>query len=128
MSPNPTPADRSAPSPFSSPTRWGPEKITAEHLERLAVVYVRQSHPQQLIRHPESTEMQYNLKLRAGQLGWPSERILVVDDDQGQTASSAEAAWASSTWSTRSAWVTWASCSGGKPRVWRARVMTGIRY
>lgn len=67
------------------------EKIAPRHLDRLAMVYVRQSSPQQLVRHQESTQIQYSLKLRAKQLGWSEERILTVDDDQGQTASSAEA-------------------------------------
>src|SRR4030095_13406908 len=46
-------------------------KIQRAHHERLAVVYVRQSRPQQLIRHPESTRLQYGLVDRALALGWP---------------------------------------------------------
>ncbi len=56
------------------------EKLQPQHLERLAMVYVRQSTPQQLVRHQESTQIQYSLKVRAKQLGWPEERILIVDD------------------------------------------------
>jgi hypothetical protein len=41
------------------------------HLERLAVVYVRQSDPQQVLQHRESKELQYNLADRASALGWP---------------------------------------------------------
>jgi DNA invertase Pin-like site-specific DNA recombinase len=67
------------------------EKIAPQHLERLAIVYVRQSTPGQLVRHQESTQIQYSLKLRAAQLGWPQERVQVVDDDQGKSAQSAEA-------------------------------------
>src|ERR1700690_2078851 len=66
------------------------EKIQARHLDRLAMVYVRQSHPQQMVRHPESKEVQYRLKLRAQALGWPEERIVIVDDDLGQSGAYAE--------------------------------------
>lgn len=69
---------------------WRLEKIAARHLERLAVVYVRQSTPQQLSRHQESREVQYNLRLRARDYGWAEERILVIDDDLGRSASTIE--------------------------------------
>ena len=64
-------------------------KIQAQHLRRLAVVYVRQSSPQQVLHHRESTALQYDLRRHAVELGWPLERVLVIDDDQatsGQTA------------------------------------------
>jgi DNA invertase Pin-like site-specific DNA recombinase len=64
------------------------EKITNRHLERLAMVYVRQSTPQQLIRHQESTQVQYSLKLRAQELGWPEARVIVIDDDLGKSGGS----------------------------------------
>jgi hypothetical protein len=66
------------------------EKIGASHLERLAVVYVRQSTTQQVLEHGESTRLQYGLADRARTLGWPEERILIIDDDLGKSASSAE--------------------------------------
>ena len=66
-----------------------PTKIQSGHQDRLAVVYVRQSSPQQVLEHRESTALQYGLRRRAIQWGWPSERVLVIDEDQGQTASSA---------------------------------------
>lgn len=66
------------------------EKIQARHHERLAVVYVRQSTPQQVLHHQESTRAQYGLKTRAAQLGWSQERILVIDDDLGKSGASAE--------------------------------------
>ena len=66
-----------------------PTKIQSGHQDRLAVVYVRQSSPQQVLEHRESAALQYGLRLRAIQWGWPSERVLVIDEDQGQTASSA---------------------------------------
>ena len=48
-----------------------PQKIAPFHLQRLAVVYVRQSTAQQVLRHEESTRLQYGLVDRARQLGWP---------------------------------------------------------
>jgi DNA invertase Pin-like site-specific DNA recombinase len=65
-------------------------KITPHHLDRLAVVYVRQSTPQQLIRHQESTRLQYGLVDRAVSLSWPRDRVLVIDDDLGRSGSTAE--------------------------------------
>jgi DNA invertase Pin-like site-specific DNA recombinase len=66
------------------------EKITCRHLERLAMVYIRQSTPQQMVRHQESTQVQYQLRYRALGLGWPEDRIEIIDDDLGQSGSSAE--------------------------------------
>jgi DNA invertase Pin-like site-specific DNA recombinase len=65
-------------------------KIGSNHQERLAVVYVRQSTPQQVAGHRESTELQYALAQRAVALGWPQERVLLIDEDQGRSAQSAE--------------------------------------
>jgi DNA invertase Pin-like site-specific DNA recombinase len=67
-----------------------PDKIQGHHLDRLAVVYVRQSTLQQIERHQESTRLQYGLVDRALQLGWARERILTIDDDLGRSAASAE--------------------------------------
>ena len=58
---------------MSVPTKgspWPSEKIQAEHLDRLAVVYVRQSTLQQVNDHQESTRIQYGLVGRAESLGW----------------------------------------------------------
>jgi len=68
----------------------GAARIQARHLERLAVVYVRQSDPQQVLNHRESTELQYGLAQRAVELGWRRARVLVIDEDQGKTAQTAE--------------------------------------
>ncbi len=65
-------------------------KIGDECLSRKAVVYVRQSTPFQVLHNNESTERQYNLQQRAFELGWSAQSIDVVDDDQGQSATSAE--------------------------------------
>jgi DNA invertase Pin-like site-specific DNA recombinase len=66
-----------------------PSKIQSRHLDRLAVVYVRQSSVQQVMEHRESTALQYALQSRASQWGWPSDRVVVIDRDQGQSAASA---------------------------------------
>jgi DNA invertase Pin-like site-specific DNA recombinase len=68
------------------PASTRPAKIKVHHLERWAIDYVRQSHPQQLLRHPESAEVQAKLQERALAWGWPAERIRVLDGDQGRTA------------------------------------------
>jgi len=47
-----------------------PTKIQPHHRDRLAVVYVRQSSPQQVLEHRESTALQYNLRCRAIEWGW----------------------------------------------------------
>lgn len=61
-------------------------KIQPYHQDRLAVVYVRQSSPHQVVEHRESRELQYALTARAERLGWCKDRILVIDDDQGHSA------------------------------------------
>jgi DNA invertase Pin-like site-specific DNA recombinase/DNA-binding transcriptional MerR regulator len=67
---------------------WDPSsKISDAHRARLAVVYIRQSTPQQLIRHQESTVLQYQLQRKARDLGWPSDRIRLIDTDLGRSAS-----------------------------------------
>ncbi len=58
-------------------------KITGLHLERLAVVYLRQSSPRQVRENFRSTERQYALAEEAARLGWEAERIVVVDGDLG---------------------------------------------
>ena len=58
-------------------------KITSSHLQRLAVVYLRQSTPAQVRLNVRSTERQYAIAEEAARLGWESERIVVVDGDLG---------------------------------------------
>jgi DNA invertase Pin-like site-specific DNA recombinase len=67
-----------------------PGKVQRRHRERLAAVYIRQSTPQQMVRHKESTRLQYALVERAFSFGWPRSSILVVDDDLGRSGSSIE--------------------------------------
>jgi len=64
-------------------------KVGALQLERLAVVYVRQSTRQQVLDHGESTRLQYGLVERAVGLGWQASRVLVIDEDLGKSGSSA---------------------------------------
>src|SRR5215213_10362186 len=66
------------------------EKIGPAHLQRLAVVYVRQSTPQQVLDHRESTRLQYGLVTRAQEMGWPKDRVLVIDEDLGKSGASSE--------------------------------------
>src|SRR5215210_2326515 len=68
---------------MSTMTIGGSAKITRGHLERLAVVYVRQSTLAQVRDHGESTLRQYALTEDAERLGWPAERVLVIDADLG---------------------------------------------
>jgi DNA invertase Pin-like site-specific DNA recombinase len=72
---------------------WGQsqEKIRPEHRDRAAVVYVRQSSRQQVVEHSESTRLQYALVERAAALGWARSRIVVIDDDLGVSAATADA-------------------------------------
>ena len=70
--------------------RVKPGLISAWHLGLLAIVYIRQSSPQQVLDHRESRERQYSLVNYAMGLGWPKDRILVIDDDQGLSGASAQ--------------------------------------
>jgi DNA invertase Pin-like site-specific DNA recombinase len=60
-------------------------------LSRLALVYVRQSSPRQVLTNQESLRLQYALQHRAQELGWPPEHIEVIDTDLGLTAATATA-------------------------------------
>jgi DNA invertase Pin-like site-specific DNA recombinase len=64
--------------------------ITPRHLSRKAVIYIRQSSPQQVLSNQESLRMQYALQQRAQELGWPAAAIEIIDCDLGTTAASAE--------------------------------------
>src|SRR5713101_5385895 len=65
-------------------------KVRDCHLDRKAIVYVRQSSPQQVAEHKESAARQYALADLAMALGWPRDRVEVVDADQGRSGQSAE--------------------------------------
>jgi DNA invertase Pin-like site-specific DNA recombinase len=77
----------------ATPVVSGPceSKIHSWHLDRLAMVYIRQSTTYQVLNHRESRERQYALADHAVALGWPRERVVVVDDDQARTGRTAEA-------------------------------------
>ena len=64
-------------------------KVTAEHLRRLAYLYVRQSTLHQVHENRESTARQYDLKRRAQVLGWRSDEIVVIDEDLGLSGATA---------------------------------------
>lgn len=64
-------------------------KIEARHLKGNAYLYVRQSTLRQVFENQESTKRQYALRQRAVALGWPLERIVVIDSDLGQSGASA---------------------------------------
>ena len=66
----------------------GVEKISSEHRARVAYVYVRQSTPAQVRNNSESRELQYELVERAVELGWPGDRVRVIDADLGISADS----------------------------------------
>jgi DNA invertase Pin-like site-specific DNA recombinase len=65
-------------------------KVRDWHLQRKAVVYIRQSTPQQVLENRESADRQYSLVHRAALLGWPEDRVEIVDEDQGRSGQSAE--------------------------------------
>jgi DNA invertase Pin-like site-specific DNA recombinase len=70
--------------------RFSSSKVCVEHLEKLAIVYVRQSSPKQVMEHRESRERQYALANNARTLGWPTERVLIIDEDQGHSGTQAD--------------------------------------
>jgi len=61
------------------------ERLTTAHRAKLAYIYVRQSSVNQVRQHQESTELQYRLVDRAIGLGWPCERVQVIDEDLGKS-------------------------------------------
>ncbi len=73
--------------PLPSPTAH--PKVTAAHLKREAFLYVRQSTLHQVLQNTESTQRQYALPQRAVALGWPIERVHVIDCDLGHSGASA---------------------------------------
>src|SRR5215213_6915687 len=65
-------------------------KIEPRHLRLRALVYVRQSTPQQLQNNQESTRRQYQLAERAQQMGWPAAQVHVIDDDLSLSGASSD--------------------------------------
>ena len=66
------------------------QKVTASHLERRAYLYVRQSTLRQVFENTESTKRQYALRERAVALGWPLDRVVVIDSDLGQSGADSD--------------------------------------
>src|SRR4051812_22064877 len=66
------------------------ELVTARHLGRKAVIYIRQSTPQQVLSNQESLRLQYALQERAQDLGWRDTDIEVIDSDLGRSGSTTE--------------------------------------
>ena len=64
-------------------------KVTADHLRKQAILYVRQSTLHQVKENRESTALQYDLKRHAQELGWSVEQTVVIDEDLGESAATA---------------------------------------
>ena len=64
--------------------------IRSDHLNRKAVIYIRQSTPNQVVTNQESLRLQYALQQRAQELGWRESDIEVIDCDLGQSGASVE--------------------------------------
>jgi Resolvase, N terminal domain len=65
------------------------ELVTARHLGRKAVIYIRQSTPQQVLSNQESPRLQYALRQRARELGWCEADIEIIDSDLGRSGTTA---------------------------------------
>ncbi len=63
-----------------------PGEITREHLSRIAYIYIRQSSQRQVEKHTSGRQVQYNLVHRAKSLGWADEKIKIIDEDLGVSA------------------------------------------
>ncbi len=84
-------AETTVPAPLSgSLNRTNSPKVLPGHLEKLAIVYVRQSSPTQVLEHRESTARQYGFADQAVAYGWPRERVLIIDEDLGKSGRTAE--------------------------------------
>ena len=68
----------------------GQQKVTARQLARSAYLYERQSTMRQVLENTESTERQYALRQRAVALGWPTDGVVVIDTDLGQSGASTD--------------------------------------
>ena len=66
------------------------ELIMPHHLRRKAIVYIRQSTPNQVLTHQESLRLQYAFKDRAINLGWPAGDVIIIDSDLGLTATTTD--------------------------------------
>ena len=101
------------------------QKVDAGHLKRNAYLYVRQSTLRQVFENTESTKRQYGFRQHAVALGWPVERIIVIDTDLGQSGASAVDREGFQSWLLKSAWAKPASCWAWKFRAWHETPPTG---
>jgi DNA invertase Pin-like site-specific DNA recombinase len=85
-----TRASAKVPRPGRSVGLRASSKICEDHCKKLGIVYVRQSTPQQVVENHESRTRQYALPDLAKALGWPAERVLLIDEDQGQSGTRAD--------------------------------------
>src|SRR5262249_849148 len=69
---------------------WEDRTIQGQHRDRSGVVYVRQSTLQQMVRHQESTRLQYGLVEHALAFGWARAQVLIIDEDLGKSGATAE--------------------------------------
>ena len=68
----------------------GSELVKPHHLQRRAVIYVRQSTPHQVLTNQESLRLQYALQQRAREFGWHEADIDVIDADLGMSGAAAD--------------------------------------
>src|SRR6266851_9010564 len=99
------------------------EEIRPHHLERKAILYVRQSSAHQVLHNRESSALQYAMRDRLTALGWS--RIETVDDDLGRSAAGGVARAGLIEWWPRSAWARSVRSRRGKSRVSPATAVTG---
>jgi DNA invertase Pin-like site-specific DNA recombinase len=64
--------------------------VTRRHRQGKALIYIRQSTPQQVLSNRESLRLQYALRQRAFGLGWHPDDVEVIDADLGLTATAAQ--------------------------------------
>ena len=60
------------------------EKIRPHHLQRKAILYIRQSSPYQVLHNLESPKLQYAMQEHLRRLGW--QEIEIIDEDLGRSA------------------------------------------
>ena len=99
------------------------DKIRPHHLERKALLYVRQSSAHQVLHNRESSALQYAMRNRLVALGWS--QIEVIDDDPAARRPAGPSGPASSGWSPKSAWARSEPCAPVKSRALRATAGTG---
>lgn len=66
------------------------ELVKQQHLDRKAIIYIRQSSPNQVLTNQESLKLQYALQQRALELGWHEKNIEIIDSDLGISGSTTE--------------------------------------